>query len=69
MQLSTTREVVAALGGVSAVAKLTERKYPAAWHWPRSETFPANTFKTMTEALAAKGFTAPAALWGQERAA
>ncbi|MGE0278443.1 MAG: hypothetical protein AB7R40_23855 [Nitrospiraceae bacterium] len=63
-QLSTTREVMEALGGTSAVAKLTGRTYAAAFNWLDFKTFPSNTYVAMTEALAAKGKTASASLWG-----
>jgi hypothetical protein len=63
-QLSTTREVMEALGGTSAVAKLTGRTYPAAFNWLDFKTFPSNTYVAMTTALAAQGKTAPASLWG-----
>jgi hypothetical protein len=64
MPLQTTQEVIEALGGVSAVAKLTGRTYNAAHNWRSFTTFPANTYVTMTVALAAQGKTAPASLWG-----
>ena len=63
-QLSTTREVMDVLGGTSAVAKLTGRTYAAAFNWLDFKTFPTNTYLVMTDALAAKGKTAPASLWG-----
>lgn len=63
-QLSTTREVMDVLGGTTAVAKLTGRTYAAAFNWLDFKTFPSNTYVAMTDALAAKGKTAPASLWG-----
>lgn len=61
--LSTTIEVMDALGGTSAVAKLTARNYPAAFAWRRANRFPSNTFLVLTSALAKKGKTAPKSLW------
>lgn len=63
-QLRTTSEVIEALGGIAAVAALTGRKYTAAHNWLGFEKFPSNTYVALTDALAAKGKTAPASLWG-----
>lgn len=62
-ELTTTKAVIDELGGVSAVAKLTDRQYNAAWNWTSFEHFPPDTYVVMTEALAAKGHTAPPSLW------
>lgn len=62
-ELTTTNDVIRALGGVSAVAELTERTYDAAWNWTRFETFPADTYLVMKAALEAQGYTAPPSLW------
>jgi len=64
--LSTTSEVMDALGGNQAVAELTGSKPKAVWNWRGFETFPSNTYVAMTEALLAKGKTAPASLWGMK---
>jgi len=66
--LATTAEVVEALGGYLAVAEITHSKPKAASNWPRFKTFPANTYLAITEALLAKGKTAPASLWGMKAA-
>jgi hypothetical protein len=65
-QLSTTVEVIEALGGTTAVAALTGRTYPAAFNWRGATRFPANTYITITRALEAKGKTAPPSLWGMQ---
>ena len=64
--LTTTREVVAALGGTKAVANLTGRKYSAASNWllESKAQFPPNTFVALNAALAKIGKTAPPSLWG-----
>lgn len=70
--LTSTQEVMAALGGTEAVAKLTGRKYNAAFNWRSFDTFPTNTYLVMTAALRERGHSAPASLWGMrepERAA
>ena len=69
VSLSTTRAVMAALGGTRAVAQLTNRKYSAAANWllsidGKEPAFPSNTYVVMNEALAAKGKTASVSLWG-----
>lgn len=66
--LSTTSEVMDALGGNLAVAELTGSNNKAVWNWRVAETFPANTYVALTQALLAKGKTAPASLWGMKAA-
>ncbi len=63
MDLDTTSAVIDILGGVGSVATLTGRTYNAAWNWTTFEHFPSDTYVVMTEALKAKGCTAPASLW------
>lgn len=53
-----------ALGGNKAVAALTGRKYNAAYNWRMFGAFPADTYLVMQTALHARGFMAPASLWG-----
>ena len=64
-ELSTTIEVIEALGGISAVAELTNREYNAAHNWKSFQTFPPDTFLVMTTALERIGHRAPASLWRQ----
>lgn len=63
-ELTTTAEVIDALGGVSPVAALTGRKYGAAFNWKGFAKFPADTFLVLQDALRARGMTAPSSLWG-----
>jgi hypothetical protein len=63
-ELCTTSEVIDALGGNRPVADLTRSNPKAVWNWRGFPKFPSNTYLTMIEALAAKGKTAPASLWG-----
>lgn len=62
-ELSTTAEVMDVLGGTTAVAALTGRKYDAAWNWKTFKHFPPDTYLVMAGALMAKGYTAPTTLW------
>ena len=63
-ELSTTGEVIDALGGVPAVSELTGSTYKAVFNWKGFDNFPSKTYLVMTGALASKGKTAPASLWG-----
>lgn len=63
-ELTNTSEVMAALGGVRAVAALTNRKPGAAWNWTKSPTFPSATYFVMQTELARLGHSAPPSLWG-----
>ena len=65
-ELTTTSEVMDALGGNTVVAELTGSKIKAVWNWRGFETFPSNTYVAMTNALLAKGKTAPDSLWGMK---
>lgn len=65
-ELATTSEVMDALGGNAAVAELTGSTLKAVWNWRGFETFPSNTYVAMTDALRARGKTAPASLWGMK---
>ena len=62
--LTTTRQVMAVLGGTKAVANLTGRKYAAAHAWHRFPTFPSNTFLVIGRALEDRGYFAAPSLWG-----
>jgi hypothetical protein len=61
--LTTTSQVIEALGGSARVAVITGRKVNAASNWLKFETFPSDTFLVMQQALMATGYTAPASLW------
>lgn len=68
-ELASTSEVIDHLGGISAVARLTDSKYNAVCNWKAFTTFPSNTYVAMTDALREKGFHAPASLWGMKEPA
>ena len=63
VELIDTTSVMEALGGTDAVAKLTGRKYSAAFNWRSFDTFPPDTFLVLTRALERAGHTAPPSLW------
>lgn len=62
--LTTTSEVLRALGGDHAVSALTGSPYKATENWKRAKNFPSRYFLVMSEALRKKRLSAPAALWG-----
>jgi hypothetical protein len=63
IELTTTVEVIKALGGVKAVAALTNRTPGAAWNWTTFPTFPSDTYVAMQQELAKLGHSAPPSLW------
>lgn len=69
VELSTTTEVMEALGGIPAVMRLTSSKYSAVFNWRSFQKFPSNTYVAMTNALHEKGLRAPASLWGMKEPA
>ena len=64
--LLTASDVVEALGGSTAVSRLTGRKIQAVSNWKSFQRFPANTFIVMKEALRESGKDAPDWLWGMK---
>jgi len=57
--LTSTNQVLEALGGNAAVAALTGRWPGAVSNWRSLEHFPANTYVIMRDALLALGHEAP----------
>lgn len=64
--LTTIDEVLAALGGDAAVARLTGRGRQSISNWRRRRGFPPVTFLVLREALKKRGWSAPEGLWGME---
>lgn len=63
-ELTTTSEVVKALGGLQKVAELTGRgRTNVVWNWTATTHFPPDTFLVMQAALERQGKSAPASLW------
>jgi hypothetical protein len=63
-QLTTTKQVFDALGGIPGVCELTGANRRQAWNWYSFfGAFPPNTYVVLMQALARKGFSAPPRLW------
>lgn len=58
-------DIVAKLGGLDGVEKLTGAGRNSIHNWIACEQFPARYYKCMRDALAMRGHRAPHALWGQ----
>ena len=67
-KLTTVDEVIEALGGIIAVAKLVGVDSKAVKHWPR-RGLPSKTFIALSDALKAKGMVAPPSLWHMKQLA
>jgi hypothetical protein len=64
-ELTSVEEVFEALGGTTAMARLTGTRVTTASNWKRLYgRFPARTYTQITNELAKQGKTAPASLWG-----
>lgn len=63
-KLRTTEAVIEALGGLGSVRKLTEATSAQQVNNWLGRRFPARLYLVMQTELTAKGFTAPASLWG-----
>lgn len=63
MELESAADVIDALGGIAATAKLTGSGYTAAHNWKANGCFPPKTYVVMNDALHAKGLNARVALW------
>lgn len=64
--ISTVGVAITALGGPTAVARLTRRKPQHVINWRKSGRFPPTTYLSLSKALAAIGKIAPAELWSME---
>lgn len=72
-QITTIKGVYQVLDGVPGVAKLVGYPYGRVWNWQDkthgSLRFPADTYLVIQKALAKRGYTAPAKLWGMREPA
>jgi hypothetical protein len=64
--LISATDVIAVLGGTRLAARLIGRGQSAACNWRTRDRFPPSSYPVMTQALAAKGLSAPAWLWDME---
>lgn len=62
-KLTTTDEIIKALGGNRPVALITGRTPKAVSNWRVFPTFPSNTYLALQLALGARGIEAPPELW------
>lgn len=67
-ELTSAAEVMDALGGIDATARIAGARYKAAANWKSFNRFPSRTFVTLTRALRERGLCAPASLWGMAQA-
>ena len=65
-QLRTARDIIDRLGGIYAVAELTEAQPKAVWNWQRFDYFPSDRFVVMTRALKRRRCTASPTMWRQK---
>jgi hypothetical protein len=61
--IQTATEIIDALGGNQAVAKLTTTTAKAVSNWRAAGKFPSNTFLVVKAALLRLGLSAPDHLW------
>jgi hypothetical protein len=66
IHLTTVDEVIDALGGTSAVARLTHRSLPAVSNWRSERRINPRFYALMIRELTRIGFTAEPSLWGQD---
>ena len=71
IDLTTSSEVIDALGGTSAAAELASQgapggvcSLPSVSNWRRAGRLPSYTFLLFTVELNARGYRAPSMLWG-----
>ncbi len=64
MKLKTARDVIEALGGLAAVARMCGVSYTtASAYQTRLQAFPAKTYLVMQAELSRLGHSAPTSLW------
>lgn len=68
IEITTPGDVIKALGGRTAVARLVGVVPTAVSNWKKSGRIARSTYPLMTAALRAVGKTAPASLWGMKGA-
>jgi hypothetical protein len=63
-ELDSVDAVLKELGGLTKAGELVGATAQTINHYKLTKRFPPKTYLVFTEALRAKGFTAPASLWG-----
>jgi hypothetical protein len=63
-RLNTTSEVIDALGGTTAFARLSGKKAQHVTNWRASGRFPAELFLVHSRILGENAIEAPVSLWG-----
>ena len=67
MQIESIAGVLQELGGYREVSRLCGAVDHAALMWRKRARLPRHTFVVLSQALAEKGHTAPAALWQMDQ--
>lgn len=62
--LQTADEVIDALGGTAATARLTKRKDQHVSNWRAARRLPPNTYLVIQRELVARRLSAPPSIWG-----
>lgn len=62
--ITSAAAVIQALGGTVATSRLTGRKPAAVSNWKARGRLPSATLRTLQDALAERGLSAPETLWG-----
>lgn len=63
IHIQTASQIIDALGGNAAVAKLTSTTAKAVSNWRAYDRFPANTYLLLKSELVKLGHSAPDRLW------
>jgi len=65
--LNSTADVMDKLGGIGATGAMFGLSYRAAHNWKQAGKFPARTYREISAALHARGFSASVELWDWAR--
>ena len=68
-KLTSTTDIIDALGGTHAVARLTSASPNAVSNWRATGVFPSNTYLLLKQELLRYGITAPDDLWSMRKRA
>lgn len=63
-RITSFDSIILALGGVSAVARLTRRSPATVCNWRPRSLFPPRLYFVMQHELERRGYEAPRKLWG-----